>query len=151
MGGKQPHGEGFRTVPVAGCHGGQGSKKGRKGGFGPDIYFGHRGWLGPSDGAKHSLAIFLPRVAGTTLPPAPARHPHRAPFVVTSVGLRERRSKACLPCDFGGVGSNPWVSVNPNQSVPSSRPATISDAYGHTTGNTPEPVRFQKLSLVRPS
>ena len=24
-------------------------------------------------------------------------------------------------------------------------------AYGHTTGNTPEPVRFQKLSLVRPS
>ena len=25
------------------------------------------------------------------------------------------------------------------------------DAYGHTTGNTPEPVRFQKLSLVRPS
>jgi hypothetical protein len=22
-------------------------------------------------------------------------------------------------------------------------------AYGHTTGNTPEPVRFQKLSLVR--
>ena len=27
----------------------------------------------------------------------------------------------------------------------------ISVAYGHTTGNTPEPVRFQKLSLVRPS
>ena len=26
-----------------------------------------------------------------------------------------------------------------------------TDAYGHTTGNTPEPVRFQKLSLVRPS
>ena len=25
------------------------------------------------------------------------------------------------------------------------------DAYGHTTGNAPEPVRFQKLSLVRPS
>ena len=24
-------------------------------------------------------------------------------------------------------------------------------AYGHTTGNTPEPVRFQKLSPVRPS
>ena len=28
---------------------------------------------------------------------------------------------------------------------------TNPDAYGHTTGNTPEPVRFQKLSLVRPS
>ena len=27
----------------------------------------------------------------------------------------------------------------------------MADAYGHTTGNTPEPVRFQKLSLVRPS
>jgi hypothetical protein len=26
-----------------------------------------------------------------------------------------------------------------------------TNAYGHTTGNTPEPVRFQKLSLVRPS
>ena len=30
-------------------------------------------------------------------------------------------------------------------------PEPSSDAYGHTTGNTPEPVRFQKLSLVRPS
>ena len=28
---------------------------------------------------------------------------------------------------------------------------TKNVAYGHTTGNTPEPVRFQKLSLVRPS
>jgi hypothetical protein len=35
--------------------------------------------------------------------------------------------------------------------VPTWRPATQPDAYGHTTGNTPEPVRFQKLSLVRPS
>ena len=29
--------------------------------------------------------------------------------------------------------------------------ATLTVAYGHTTGNTPEPVRFQKLSPVRPS
>ena len=28
---------------------------------------------------------------------------------------------------------------------------TVTVAYGHTTGNTPEPVRFQKLSPVRPS
>ena len=29
--------------------------------------------------------------------------------------------------------------------------AAETDAYGHTTGNTPEDVRFQKLSLVRPN
>jgi hypothetical protein len=30
-------------------------------------------------------------------------------------------------------------------------PVSQSDAYGHTMGKTPEPVRFQKLSLIRPS
>ena len=28
---------------------------------------------------------------------------------------------------------------------------TLYNAYGHTMGKTPEPVRFQKLSLIRPS
>ena len=27
----------------------------------------------------------------------------------------------------------------------------MADAYGHTTGNTPEPVRFQQLTVVRPN
>ena len=38
---------------------------------------------------------------------------------------------------------------------PFPRPQTgrprMMNAYGHTTGNTPKPVRFQKLSLVRAS
>ena len=38
---------------------------------------------------------------------------------------------------------------------PFPRPQTgrprMMNAYGHTTGNTPKPVRIQKLSLVRPS
>ena len=70
---------------------------------------------------------------GSTHPPTPARHPHRAP----------------LPLDRGGGG---WgFDSHLCQPCPSWHPATDPDAYGHTTGNTPEPVRFQKLSLVRPS
>ena len=45
-----------------------------------------------------------------------------------------------------------WVPVHRSSGDGSlSRLQTVYDAYGHTTGNTPEPVRFQKLSLVRPS
>ena len=143
LGGGLPRGRGFPVVPWEGCRGDRRGREARKSGFGPDFYFGPRGSLAPSDGAKHSAAIFLARVAGPTLPPTPARHPHQSPFF-----LRLRMGRRCCGRDRGSIPTQ--VFFGP-ESLPSSRPATIPDAYGHTTGNTPEPVRFQKLSLVRPS
>ena len=53
----------------------------------------------------------------------------------------------------GGGRSGPDLHYPPpeKKGAPVFPIATGPDAYGHTTGNTPEPVRFQKLSLVRPS
>ena len=45
-------------------------------------------------------------------------------------------------CEPALLSSSPWYLLACGHS---------HVAYGHTTGNTPEPVRFQKLSLVRPS
>ena len=72
----------------------------------------------------------------------------------------EKEACRTLPQEVGGgraCGSAPSLIVClpmvffflcPSRHVPS---RSSPDAYGHTTGNTPEPVRFQKLSLVRPS
>ena len=60
----------------------------------------------------------------------------RATFPRLTPAIPKRRAG----CFVGGGGTRrlPHLSALPV-------------AYGHTTGNTPEPVRFQKLSLVRPS
>ena len=55
-------------------------------------------------------------------------------------------------CSFGPPPSPTLLRPSTPFSHPSQtgRPR-MPNAYGHTTGSTPEPVRFQKLSLVRPS
>ena len=122
---------------LVGSRGGLGREEGRNRGFGLDFYFCPRGPWGLSDRAKRSPILFWARVAGTTLPPTPARHPPPGP-------LFKRHGHT-------GMFLGPGVRSPPEGPVPSCWPATLPDAYGHTTGNTPEPVRFQKLSLVRPS
>ena len=98
-------------------------------------------WLvGPRRPRQTLRRLFSGPGGGPTLPPAPARHPRRTPVskALPLPGARRGPPRAC-------------VQVPPWRPVPSWRPDDNPDAYGHTTGNTPEPVRFQKLSLVRPS
>ena len=71
--------------------------------------------------------------------PPPAT-PHRTPLLFLPRSVMMGLGGGSMPTQ--GFGCNP---------SPSCRPSSIPNAYGHTTGNTPEPVRFQKLSLVRPS
>ena len=52
---------------------------------------------------------------------------------------------------FWSKTANFQIEKNAVAHVPKATHSPFPDAYGHTTGNTPEPVRFQKLSLVRPS
>ena len=86
-----------------------------------------------------------PRIKGggmvvLTPPPEPAApKPEPYPEPKTPQMPQMASHKKCEPAL---LSSSPWYLLACGHS---------HVAYGHTTGNTPEPVRFQKLSLVRPS
>ena len=72
-------------------------------------------------------------------------------FPVCRVSLSD-----CAPCAaLNGRICSLLARSDAVQPPPSPRPHTrrprMTNANGHTTGNTPEPVRFQRFSLVRPS
>ena len=85
-------------------------RKGPKSGFGPDFYFGPCGLEGQSDRTKHSAVIFQPRVAGTTHPPAPARHPPPATFLEVLDGSLITTHHH----PWAGVGSIPTQPLGPH-------------------------------------
>ena len=73
-------GRGFPRVSGVDSPEGLVGRKTQKSDLGPNFYFEPRGSPGRADAAKRSPAVFRARVAGTTHPPTPARHPRRAPF-----------------------------------------------------------------------
>ena len=93
-------GRGVPLVPRAGRLCGFWRRWGRKTCLGPDFYFRPQGPSGQSDNANHSPAIFPARVAGSTLPPTPARHPPPAP--VCSIHMQVRGGSIPTPPFFCG-------------------------------------------------